>query len=305
MNGSPQYQQQRRWERVSGSPVQGATRVDSKAFRRRIGRSEILDTSRWLTQRDRDICSNVYEYKVLTATQIQHLHFNHPRVASRRLLKLYESQVLDRFQPRAVSGSAPNHYILGELGVHIIAGERSLDVKKLRERQRADLKLAYSPRLTHLIEINDFFSWLTFACRHSNERYRLTRWWSERRCAIECHDAVRPDGLGRIEESGRSCTFFFELDRGTERGDRLVDKVRSYEWFVHVKKGVAQSLLFLFPTEDRERRAREKLDPIPGLVIATTYRDKFYGEPLGPSWLPLDDQARLSLLDLSPSGWST
>lgn len=298
MNGSPLDPRKRRPKPVSGSPLPGVTRVDSKAGRLRIGRSEILETRSWLTQRDREICNDVFEHKVLTAVQIQHLHFTHPRVASRRLLKLFEHQVVDRFRPREGLGSAPNHYILGELGAHIIAGERGLDLKKLRDRRRTDLKLAYSPRLSHLVEVNEFFTWLTVACRDSDGGYRLVRWWSERRCAMECRDVVRPDALGELTGERGSCTFLFELDRGTERGDRLSEKLRSYEWFARIKKDTADAVLFLFPGHQREARARQKLDPFPGLVVATTHEEAFYGDPLGAVWLPLESDQRVQLLDV-------
>ena len=280
------------------------TRVDSTAFRRRVGRSEILETSRWLTQRDRDICNDVFEHKVLTAIQLQYLYFNHPRVASRRLLKLYEYQVLDRFQPRGLIGSAPNHYILGELGAHIIAGERGLDLKKLRERRRADLKLPYNPRLTHLIEVNDFFTFLIVSCRESDGGHQLARWWSERRCYKECRDVVRPDGLGELTDVNGSCTFLLELDRGTERGDRLPEKLRSYEWYARIKRDTADAVVFLCPGPEREVRARANLDPIPGLAVATTHVEAFYQDPLAPVWLPLAADSRVRLLDLPRHRWS-
>jgi len=176
-----------------------------------------------------------------------------------------------------------------------------LDLKKSRERRRADLKLAYSPRLTHIVEVNEFFTALTMACRESGDEYRLARWWSERRCARQCGDVVRPDGLGELRGERVSCTFWFELDRGTERGDRLPNKLRSYAWFVRIKKDTADAVLFLFPGHEREVRARRTLDPIPGLVVATTHTETFYRQPLGTVWLPLETDNRIPMLDL-PQG---
>lgn len=67
MMGSPSEPNSRRSAALEGGPIGGATRVDSKAFRRRVGRSEVLETIAWLTPRDRSICSDVFEHKVLTA----------------------------------------------------------------------------------------------------------------------------------------------------------------------------------------------------------------------------------------------
>ena len=297
MTGPPSEPNSRRSAALEGGPIGGATRVDSKAFRRRVGRSEVLETIAWLTPRDRSICSDVFEHKVLTAGQIARLHFTHPRIANRRLLRLFEHQVLDRFRPHQAVGSAPNHYILGDLGAHVIAGERGIDIKAVRERRRSDVKLAYSPRLRHLVEVNDFFSALSAACRAEGST-RLLRWWSERRCAVACRDVVRPDGLGEVAEGRRSCTFFLELDRGTERGDRLPEKLRSYEWFASLNPDLCETLLFLFPTATREIYARKRLAPIQGLVVATAHRTQFAEDPLARNWLPLEDDVRLGLLEL-------
>lgn len=297
MIGPPTKVQNGRSHGRGGGPMAGATRVDSKAFRRRVGRLEVLETRSWLTERDRAICSDIYEHKVLTAAQIQQLHFTHPRIASRRLLKLFDHQVLDRFRPRENTGSAPNHYILGDVGLHVIAGERGLDLRKLRDRQLCDLKLAYSPRLRHLVAVNDFFTRLIVACR-ADAHHRVERWWSERRCAAECRNVVRPDGFGGVVAHEATCSFFFELDRGTERGNRLTNKLTAYEWFTRINPGTADALLFLFPSPEREFHARAKLAPIGGLEIATSHQDLFYRAPIGRIWLPVDAERRESLLEV-------
>jgi hypothetical protein len=111
-----------------GGRLGGATHADSKAFRRRIGRFEIMDMARWLTARDRAICHDVYDHLVLTATQIRRLHFSSLRSADKRLKKLYERRLLDRFRPQVSVGSAPYHYVLDELGMRVVAADRGLDV---------------------------------------------------------------------------------------------------------------------------------------------------------------------------------
>jgi hypothetical protein len=41
---------------------------------------------------------------------------------------------------------------------------------------------------------------------------------------------VRPDAQGILQTPSGSCSFLLELDRGTERGNRLADKLEDYKW---------------------------------------------------------------------------
>jgi hypothetical protein len=67
------------------------------------------------------------------------------------------------------------------------------------------------------------------------------------------------------------------------------------------------ALLFLFPTLDREMHARRTLEPVEGLSVATSYRETYEVDPLGPVWLPVDidvsdDTRRRSFIDVAPKG---
>jgi hypothetical protein len=141
------------------------TRVDPTAVRRRVGRFEVLDSARWLTKRDKDICQDLFDHRVLSSIHLRQLYFTHPRIASRRLKLLWERRLLDRFQPKADTGSAPYHYVLDELGAHIIASTRGLDIKKVRDRIRDDALLFTRWTFAHRMETNDFFCTLTSATR--------------------------------------------------------------------------------------------------------------------------------------------
>ena len=235
-------------------------RAYSKAFRLRIGRSEIMNMARWVTRRDRKICHHIFDHSLLTATQIQRLHFNSLRVAEKRLKKLYERRVLDRFQPHVPLGSAPYHYILDELGMRIVAADRGLDIKRIRQRLQADLDLPARSHLHHQLEVNEFFVTLIKACRDSQGEYEVRSWWSEKRCKETWKGIVSPDGLGELSWSSGSCTFLLELDRGTERGDRLAEKLAFYRRFAAMRLG-PHALLFMFPSYERELHARRSLEP--------------------------------------------
>lgn len=101
----------------------------------------------FLTSRDRKICLDLYEHKVLTTHQVVDLYFDSQRVAERRLLKLFQYGVVLRFRPVLERGSSPHHFVLGDLGAYVVAAELGVEVKELRLAKDRLAKLAYSPRL--------------------------------------------------------------------------------------------------------------------------------------------------------------
>lgn len=287
MKRQPDGSEWRRSGGEKGRRPRAATRVDSRAFRPRIGRLEIMSMPQWLTKRDREICHHIYDHAVLTATQISKLHFSTLRGAEKRLKKLYERRALDRFQPHVQLGSAPYHYILDELGMRAVAADRGLDLKRVRQRLQADLDIPARSHLHHQLEVNDFFVSLIKACRDSQDHYELIRWWNEKRCKDAWKGIVHPDGLGELSWSSGSVTFLLELDRGTERGQRLAEKLAYYRRFGAMRLG-PEALLFLFPSLERELQARRSLEPVEGLTVATSHRSAYEVGPLGPVWLPVD-----------------
>lgn len=210
--------------------------------------------------------------------------------------------MLERFQPWRPVGSAPYHYILGDLGAYVLASHYHLDVKKLLKRVDKDCSLALSSNLVHLIEINDFFVALIGRCRQVTG-YRVATWWSEHRCVKEWrtgdegHPLVRPDAEGLLRGPADKVAFFLEVDRGTERGDRLTDKLKGYEYVARLKLGPGV-LLFLFPSAARELNARGKLHLVDNLLIATSHRELHEADPLGANWQPLDSNERLPMIEL-------
>jgi hypothetical protein len=60
----------------------------------------MLKLASHLTERDRHIAKDCFEYRVLTTSQITRLYFTGPRTASARLDVLYRLRVLDRFAPQ-------------------------------------------------------------------------------------------------------------------------------------------------------------------------------------------------------------
>ena len=66
--------------------------------------------------------------------------------------------------------------------------------------------LAASQRLAHLVGVNGFFTALLRSAR-TRPGCRLEEWWSERRCAREWGEVVRPDGYGVWVDHGASMPF--------------------------------------------------------------------------------------------------
>lgn len=289
-------------------------RVRKRTLRSRITPSDVFASADWITKRDRQICLDIYKHHVLTVHQLARLHFSQPRKARKRLLQLYERGVLNRFQPRRRSGSAPFHYVLGELGAHIVAGYYDLDLRRIKGRVVEDQKLAHNARLDHLPECHDFFITLLTSCR-DNPGHRLLRWWSETRCKREWSDEngrpwVRPDGQGILQGPEGRCSFILELDRGTERGNRLEEKSDGYSHIAYLnsldrdvgRRPTVDAVLFFFPSAERERSARTHLVSHRGLPVATSHRELHENDPLGANWASTDRsqaETRLSLYDLA------
>lgn len=93
------------------------------------------------------------------------------------------------------------------------------------------------------------------------------------------------------------CGDLLELDRGTERGDRLRRKLLSYARLGR-RRDAPDVILFYFPSEERERRARRKLDIDIRIPIATSHRGLYETDPLGQVWLPPRLEQRIHLVEL-------
>ncbi len=288
-------------------------RVRKRTLRSRITPSDVFASANSLTDRDRKILLDLYRHRVFTLHQLSELHFPHPRKARKRLLELYERGLLQRFRPWREQGSAPFHYVLGELGLHIVAGNHDLDLKRIKQRITADQKLAHSAKLPHLLEVHDFFIALISRCRQT-PGHRVVRWWSEKRCTLEWSDygvpTVRPDGHGIVRGPSESCSFILELDRGTERGDRLTDKSKKYAWMARRNRSPKgeggrpdiDAVLYAFPSARRELSARDRLVAWDGLPVVTSHREPHESDPLGRNWSPIhwsDQRARLTLYELA------
>jgi hypothetical protein len=239
-----------------------------------------------LTERDRVLCRLLDDHRVLTSAQVCDVGFTGERRARTRLAELYEMDVLDRFRNRTGGNPRPFHWVLGPLGLALIAAEHGVDVDDLRWRTSLMHDLATSQRLGHLEGLNGFFTALLRSAR-TKVGCSLDEWWSERRCAAKWGTVVRPDGFGVWSEAGGSLPFMFEFDNGTERLDRLAAKLDGYAKLDRAT-GHSNLVLFSFPSDRREREARRVLAHR-SVLVATSARsdgaapDEDIWQPVGSS----------------------
>lgn len=235
--------------------------------------------ARHLTPRDRWITRMIHEHRVLTTHQIVELGWVTRRSANIRLLELYRWRVLDRFQPLAVSGLSPMHYVLDVAGAAVLAHEDGLDPKKIGYQHDRAMGIAHSLHLAHRIAVNGMFTRLIHRARRPDAPGRLTAWWSEERCAGLYGDIVRPDGYGRWAQGGAEIEWFVELDFGTEPLRRLALKVDAYHRLAKATR-IHTPVLIWTTTTRREARIRDvlaealrHLDQPERVPVATTAAD--------------------------------
>jgi len=231
------------------------------------------------------------------------LCFANLTTARHRLTSLYDLRVLDRFRPFRPVGSDPYHYLLDTLGVEIVAADRGVEVPRPGLQHSRALALADSQRLAHLLGINGLFCSLARWTR-TVEDVELAEWWSERRCATEWGEVVRPDGFGTLRQRDRVVEFFVEVDRGTETLARLADKLTGYAELVRAT-GWSPQLCFWFPGPRREAEARRVLTrpQVPIATGAAGLGDQTVVGPGGSVWLPVGQTGpRRHLIDLATAG---
>lgn len=266
----------------------------------RSGSADPLGVVRSLTERDRFCVSVLAEHQVLTTTQLAQLCFPSLDVAQRRLLRLTRLGVLDRFRWHALVGSEAWHYTLGPAGAALVAAERGAEPPRPAELRRRALRLAASPRLTHLLGVNGFFCALGAQAR-SEPGCALVSWWSERRCAEHYGELVRPDAQGIWTEHGRQVGFFVEYDTGTEPLARLAAKLAGYAELA-AAGGPRHPVCFWLPTTAREAHLRRLLAERPrDVIVATASAELAVALGTGPAeaiWLTAGAERRRRLIDL-------
>lgn len=223
---------------------------------KRFGDDDVLRLASHLTERDRRIAKDCFEFRVLTSSQIKRLYFTGGRTAIARLDMLYRLRVLDRFRPSLPmgEGTAPYHWILDEAGALIVADHLNIDRAKLGWQHHIAASVATSQKLAHHVEVNEFFTRL--AVEANAEGGALSEWYGERTCHHLFAGIVVADSYGVLDLPGRApMCLLVELDRGTEPTGRLRKKAEDYELHLHrsALKDLDPFVLVLVPSAARAR----------------------------------------------------
>jgi hypothetical protein len=202
--------------------------------------------------RDFAVVRDVWRYKFLTAAQIAELWWpgGHVWPAQRRLRKLFDAGLLDRFRPIARTGSYPWTYHLGAQGHAMLRDSGVCDVGwRFRRRRIHDFG-----HVLHELQLN---AWVLAFRRGAGDA--LLEWEGERdfapprRTPDEARDfirrlpddssaeglrdererPVRPDAVLEVarEDGDGFRTLLIEFDR-TRRVDKNFDKFRRYDTFM-------------------------------------------------------------------------
>ena len=202
--------------------------------------------------RDFAIVLDVWRYKFLTAPMVHALYWDGGSMwpAQRRLQKMFNAGLLERFRPISLRGSYPWTYHLGERG-HVI----------LRDSQEVDTGWRYRPHVVHEfgyvlhdLQLNAwviayrrqpsvrFLSWegertieppTTTKDERAEPRWLPGGGWTVHGLRDWSHRPVRPDAVIEIDRGEWEVpyTLLIELDR-TRRVDKNFEKFRRYDTFL-------------------------------------------------------------------------
>ena len=127
--------------------------------------------------------------------------------------------------------------------------------------------------------MNGFFGALHAAAR-SRPDATLRAWWSERRCATEWGELVRPDAYGIWDEGG----------------DRVAGKLAGYRDLAEAE-GAARPVLFWLAQRGREPSLRRALE---GTALPVATAAACTGSPADAVWLTVGEAApRRRLIELA------
>lgn len=215
----------------------------------RVGQLELLARRQQLVPRDLAIISQVASLRLMSARQIEALHFapeqhSSPATAartSRRVLeRLTRDRLLRRLERRVggvYAGSAGFVYALGTVG------QRLLELDQPRPRLREPSKLF----VEHTLAISQLVTDLTLADRGG--RLELLDVQAEPVCwrripGLE-RRILRPDLLLAIGAADLELRWFVEVDLGTVEVPRLLRKCRLYD--AYYRSGAEQAAHGVFP----------------------------------------------------------
>lgn len=200
-----------------------------------------------LTDRDLLVTEAVGRFRLLTGNQLERLFFADGSPASRgfrcrrTLARLTRHRVLDRLNRRIGGnggGSAGYIYAIGPAG-HRLLGR---DGRPRRLWEPLDPYIAHTLQIAELaVQFQDLVPWQEYQPEPLSWRDVGNHW-------------LKPDAYFRIES--QRCSYFIEVDRGTESQTVIRSKLDRYELFYSRNLLKAPSFpLVVFLTTDERRAA--------------------------------------------------
>lgn len=255
----------------------------------------VLRVQSVLTSRDLFLLSWLSDHGVFTTPQLAGALFPSLDFAQRRLTRLVDLRMVDRFRPlRYGGGSHPYHYVLDQLGAEVVAAQRDQPPPRPGTAKTNRRRWTGTRILDHRLGVNGFFTDLAAHAR-THRDHQLARWWSEARCAqtgafagphatvdLKARPAsIHPDGHGIWTTKNRTAPFFLEYDRGLEPLTVLLRKLIGYTQLA-ADGGPRWPVLFWLPASARERHLHQVLagERLPVPVATATHGH----HPAGAVW---------------------
>ena len=143
-----------------------------------------------LQPRDQEIIKTVYEFRVISREQLQHLlGIDGTRRINQRLRKLYDHKYLSRYFLYNNRGSAKAIYHLGPRGAALVADELGIDLNVIKRKQKATSRL-HELFLDHALGLNDIR--IAFSIGLANRPgMDMERWVNDNDCHQKYHRMPR------------------------------------------------------------------------------------------------------------------
>ena len=209
----------------------------------------------WVTDRDIKVLEMLYKFRFVSLSQIAKTFYKstYGKVsARRRMKKLFENHLVDRFKPWPKYGEGASEYIycLDTAGVYFIASTKGMKLSEMGWRKNDnEIRFAY---VLHYLAVADVFIQMDKECR-------IEQFIPERKY----QNNFRADAYAVFLKQGRRHYWLIEVDLGTEWQQQIKEKVRSYEQYHNKRKGDKG---FIMPYVVWMAYEQDRLDRLEGWV---------------------------------------
>jgi hypothetical protein len=180
-----------------------------------------------LQDRDREIISLVYDYRVIPSRHIQRLIVGSDQKILRRLQALYHARYLDRLSQ---GHNSEMLYALDDAGADLLAAMGRMERRRIDWGQKnRELSERF---LDHTMMLTDFRATLTLALRAIPDM-SIPLWLPDGALREEVivdyrRSPVVPDSYFVLDRQGKKAHCFVEADQSTMSGRRFSRKLKAY-----------------------------------------------------------------------------